>query len=196
ISALNMLGAGYSVYDQLAVDGAPLPGAIVAQWLNGWVWLPNVLLPITFLLLLFPDGQLPSSRWRPIAWAAGLGIAVWTFALAFQPATQEAGTVEVVNPFGIPGSVDFMNALITIATPVLLVGISGSIASVVVRYRRARGIQRAQLKWLAFAGVFVIVGNVLGGLLSWYWRGNPARGEIAIFVSSFTIIDIFSATGF
>jgi hypothetical protein len=45
-----------------------LPGIEIARWLDQWVWIPASLLPITFLLLLFPDGHLPSARWRPIGW--------------------------------------------------------------------------------------------------------------------------------
>ena len=85
LSALNMLVAGYALYDRLAVKAGSLPGAAFAHWLNNWIWIPNVLLPITFLLLLFPDGKLLSTRWRPIAWAAGLSVATYTFSLAFHP---------------------------------------------------------------------------------------------------------------
>ena len=78
LSALNMLSVGYSLYDQHAVITGSLPGGEFAGWLTIWVWIPNVLLPVTFLLLLFPDGRLLSVRWRPVAWAGSLGIAVIT----------------------------------------------------------------------------------------------------------------------
>ena len=68
-SALNMLSSGYALYSELARINDPLPGAMFARWLTSWIWIPNVLLPVTFTLLLFPDGSLLSSRWRPIAWA-------------------------------------------------------------------------------------------------------------------------------
>jgi hypothetical protein len=62
LSALNMLSAGYYLYDQHAMTMGSLPGEAFARWLTVWVWLPNVLLPFTFLLLLFPDGRLLSAR--------------------------------------------------------------------------------------------------------------------------------------
>ena len=85
LSALNMLSVGYSLYDQHAMTTGSLPGGEFAQWLTIWVWIPNVLLPVTFLLLLFPDGRLLSVRWRPVAWAASLGTAVITVGVAFYP---------------------------------------------------------------------------------------------------------------
>ena len=73
LSAFNMLSSGYASYSELALTNDSLPGAMFARWLTLWIWIPNVLLPVTFPLLLFPDGNLLSKRWRPIAWAAGLG---------------------------------------------------------------------------------------------------------------------------
>ncbi len=60
LSALNMLSAGYDLYDRLAGLNGTLPGAALARWLNLWLWLPNTLLPFTFVLLLFPTGRLLS----------------------------------------------------------------------------------------------------------------------------------------
>jgi signal transduction histidine kinase len=191
LSALNMFGTGYVLYDQLAVKNGSLPGADFAQWLDRWVWMLNGLIPTTFVLLLFPDGRPPSHRWRPIGWAAGLGIVAIIFGVAFGPAQVDSES----NPFAIPGSAEVMNALITAAAPLLLVGILGSIASIVVRYRNSAGIERAQLKWLAFAGVIVIVGNILAWIPWAIWPQNPAAMEVGIIIQSATIINIVIATG-
>ena len=56
--------AQYARYALLTRPGA-VPVASVAAWLNLWIWLPGMVAPATFLLLLYPDGHLPSSRWRP-----------------------------------------------------------------------------------------------------------------------------------
>ncbi len=195
LSALNMFGAGYVLYDQLAAKNGSLPGADLARWLDTWVWMLNMLLPVTFLLLLFPDGGLSCSRQRPIAWAAGLGMIALIFGVAFHPGPLEDMGLSEPNPFGIPGGAEVTNALIAIATPLLLVGILGSIASVVVRYRNAAGIERAQLKWLAFAGVIVVAGNILGWLPWMVWPDNPAAEEVGIIIQSATIVNIVIATG-
>ncbi len=196
LSALNMFGAGYVKYDELAVKSGPLPGADFARWLDTWVWLLNALLPLTFLLLLFPDGRLPSPRWRPIAWAAGLGTLALIVAIAaFHPVRGEETGLTETNPFGIPGGAEMMNILLAVVAPLLLVGILGSIASVVVRFRKAAGIQRAQLKWLAFAGMLVVPTLFLGSILWLIWPDNPLAMELSIVASAAAIVNIVIATG-
>jgi two-component system NarL family sensor kinase len=195
LSALNMLSAGYALYDRLALKVSSLPGVALAHWLNNWIWIPNTLLPVTFLLLLFPDGKLRSPRWRPIAWAAGLGTAAYTFGIAFHPALPENVGLDVPNPFGIPGSAEVMNTLMAAAAPFLIVGILGSIAGVVVRFRNAGGRERAQLKWLAFAGVIAIVGNVVGAIPWLIWQDNPLTLDFSIVMTDLAIVGIVVATG-
>jgi signal transduction histidine kinase len=67
-----------NVWALAALDTAPgaLPGGQLAAWLSDWLWIPAHAIVITFLPLLFPDGRLPSPRWRPVAFLAGLGLAV------------------------------------------------------------------------------------------------------------------------
>jgi two-component system NarL family sensor kinase len=195
LSAVNMLAAGYALYVSAAAPAGFLPGASLARWLNTWIWLPNVLLPITFLLLLFPDGKLFSSRWRPIAIAAGVGIVVFTLSIALHPGPLESMGMNEPNPLGLAGSADMINAMMIVAAPLLLIGIVGSIASVVVRFRSARGIERAQLKWLAFAGVIVIVANVLGGVPWLIWGDDPITQEFYIIVTDITVVSIVAAAG-
>jgi signal transduction histidine kinase len=195
LSAVNMLAAGYDLYNQHIVTSGSLPGGEIAYWLNAWIWIPNIVLPLTFLLLLFPDGRLLSPRWRPIAWAAGLGITLTTFSIAFHPGPLEDMGMAGANPFGIPGSTEIMNILMNIAGLLLLVCILGSIASVVVQFRRATGIKRAQVKWLAFAGVIVVVGNILGGIPYLFWPDDALTRELSIIATDFTIVGIVAATG-
>lgn len=193
LSALNMLSAGYALYGELV--NSALPGAALARWFSIWVWIPNALLPITFTLLLFPDGKALSARWRPVGWAAGLGIAAYTISMAFYPGSLEEMAIPASNPYGIPGSAGVMKALLTIAAPFLLVGIFGSIASIVVRFRHAAGVQQAQLKGLAIAGVIVVVGNILGGIPWLIWPDNPMTQELSIIATDITLVSIVIATG-
>ena len=67
-----------------------------------WGWIPAVAPAATFLLLLFPDGRLPSARWRPVAWVAAVGLAAAMPGLAFSAGKLEGYDVE--NPLGIPGA--------------------------------------------------------------------------------------------
>lgn len=195
LTALNMLSAGYDVYDRLAMPNGTLPGAVLARWLNLWAWLPNTLLPFTFLLLLFPTGRLLSTRWRSVAWAAGLGTAAITIAIAFDPTPPKGLGITGSNPFGMPGGAAITNALLAVAAPLLAVGILGSIASVVVRFRRADGVERAQVKWLAYAGVFVVVGNLVGSIPFSIWPDNSWTLEFSIVMTFVTLVGIVTATG-
>lgn len=195
LSALNMLSTGYALYAPAVAPEALLPGAALARWLSLWVWLPNVLLPFTFLLLLFPDGKLISTRWWSVALASGVGITALTLGIALHPGPLEGFGINESNPYGLASRVEIINAVIVIASPVLLFGIVGSIASVVVRFRSARGIERAQLKWLALAGVIVIVANGLGGILWMIDGDSPMTRELYIIVTDVTVVNIVAAAG-
>jgi two-component system, NarL family, sensor kinase len=195
-SAINMLSSGYALYSELALMNDSLPGAVFARWLTIWIWIPNVLLPVTFPLLLFPDGNLLSTRWRPIAWAAGFGLFSVIVSMAFHPGPLESIGLNGSNPYGIPDSEAVISVLLTIAAPLLLVGVFGSIASIIVRFRGAVGIERAQLKWLAVAGVVAIVSNILGGIPWWLWGDNPVTRELSIVITDITVVTIVVATGF
>ena len=195
LSAFNMLSSGYALYSELALMNDSLPGAMFARWLTIWIWLPNVFLPVTFLLLLFPDGNLLSTRWRPIAWASGFGLFGIIVSMAFHPGPLEAMGLNGSNPYGIRDGEAVINVLLTIAAPLLLVGVFGSITSIIVRFRSATGIERAQLKWLAVAGIVVIVGNILGSIPWWLWGDNPVTRELSIVITDITIVTIVVATG-
>ena len=194
LSALNMLLAGYTLYDDFAVTNGSLPGVAFARWLALWIWLPNIILPVTFALLLFPDGKLLSSRWKPFFWAAGFSLTAIILSIAFHPGPlAEMGLG--ANPFGIANSAPLLNALISIAVPVLGLAVIGSIASVVVRFHKATGIERARLKWLTVAAIMFIVGNVAGGIPWWIWKDNPITREFSIIVTDMTIVGIVAAVG-
>jgi signal transduction histidine kinase len=154
-AALILLTSGYEMVDE-SVE-VTLPGSDIAHWLNLWIWMPTTLLPFTFLLLLFPDGRLPSPRWRPVAWAAALGLAVYIVTTALHPRPAIEPTPPV-NPFGIPGAAGTLELLSKSNDVLLPVGILGSLAALVVRFRRARGVEREQLKWLAYGGASAILG--------------------------------------
>lgn len=196
LSALNMLSAGYALYSELAHINDPLPGATFARWLTFWIWIPNIILPVTFPLLLFPDGKLPSTHWQSIAWATALGLVCVIIGVAFHPGSLRELGMDVINPYGISDAETVMSTLLAIASFLLAVGVFGSITSLILRFRKAVGIERAQVKWLAVAGGTVIVGNILGSVPWWIWRDNPATQELSIVVTDITVVLIVAATGF
>src|SRR5918994_3919099 len=98
---LLALGEEYAAYGLASPGSVPFPVTVNAL-LSAWLWVPAVGLLGTFLLLLFPDGRLPSGRWRPLAWLSGaviLLVSVLTFVI---PGPLE-GLGEVRNPFGLEG---------------------------------------------------------------------------------------------
>jgi hypothetical protein len=74
---LTITGEAYAVYALRTAPGS-LPGGGLMSWLGNWAWVPGLGLLMTFALLLFPDGRLPSRRWRPVAWLSAASIAaIW-----------------------------------------------------------------------------------------------------------------------
>jgi len=54
------------------------PAVELVAWIGGWIWFVATGLALTFAVLLFPDGRLPGTRWRPVAWLAAIAIGVST----------------------------------------------------------------------------------------------------------------------
>jgi hypothetical protein len=136
---------------ELWLDGSGVPTIVgeTAAWYGDVSWIPVILPAATFLLLLFPDGRLPSRRWRPVAWSAGLGIALAFIADSLGPG-RLSDFPNVENPYAVDSPV--LEALGGLAALLLLVAIVGSPLSLVLRFRRAGREQRQQIKWLALAG--------------------------------------------
>jgi hypothetical protein len=116
--------------------------------------MPFILIPCTFVLLLFPDGHLLSQRWRWVAWCAGAGIAGVFITTGITPGPlEDQPTID--NPFGIDTAL--IDPLTGLSVLLLAIGMVGSAASAVIRFRRAHGERRQQMKWLALAGTVVAI---------------------------------------
>jgi len=136
-------------------DRWDLVAAQAAAWVGTYVWLLGVVPAATFLLLLFPDGRLPSPRWRPVAWLAGGSLGVTSLAIALSPGRIE--DTPVTNPVGIPGAAAVFDALVAAGLVLVFVSILASCASLVARFRSARREQRQQLKWIAYSVPLVLL---------------------------------------
>ena len=146
----------YSDYG-LARPGT-LPRPDIALALEGPSWVPGIGLIGTFLILLFPDGHLPSRRWRKLAWLSGAALTVPFLVILFAPGNfADVGHPEIENPLGVEGLRPLIGAALwTIALiPLCIVGCA---AGLIQRFRRSRGHERLQLKWLATAGGIVATG--------------------------------------
>jgi signal transduction histidine kinase len=123
--------------------------ARTAAWYSNLSWIPWILVPSTFLGLLFPDGHLLSRRWRPIAWCAAAGIVGAFFSEGAHPGPI-ADYPQLTNPYGVHSSL--LSPVDGLSLLLVFVGIAGGAASLVLRFRRSSGQQRQQIKWLASAG--------------------------------------------
>ena len=148
---------------------APAASDLVA-WFGTWTFVPAFVILLGLVPLLFPTGAPPGQRWRVVGWTAAVagGVAAVSTALAPGP-LDTADYPWVDNPLGIEGL-----GLRTLAkvffVPAALAALA-ALGSVVVRYRRARGIERLQLRWVAAAACLLVLFAV-GGSLASPWLGS------------------------
>ncbi|HZG62957.1 MAG TPA: hypothetical protein VEY13_05520, partial [Rubrobacteraceae bacterium] len=157
----TFLSGGYIAYG-IARPGS-VPFVVITAALTQWMWVLPVGLLSTYLLLLFPDGKLPSSRWRPLGWLSGAVIVLMSATGLFTPGplTEFEG---VRNPLGLEGASWLVDASIVLLL-VLAICSFASAVSLILRYRRSGGEVREQIKWIAFAASFVGLA-FLGTILS------------------------------
>jgi hypothetical protein len=134
------------------------PDLVVA--LTSSLWIPAVGLTGIFLILLFPNGRLSSPRWRPFSWVAGVNLAVQFMVTPFIPLTlrgissQNPDVPRAANPLGIE-ALRFIVPAWNFGIVLIALSFVASAVSLVLRFRRSRGHERLQLKWIAAAGAAV-----------------------------------------
>jgi hypothetical protein len=155
---LSATGVAYAVGASNVVLARFPRTLALAKWL-GWIWLLGLGLCV-FVVLLFPAGNLPSRRWRPVAWAAGAGLAGWVLGNAFAPAIF-TGSPPEPNPAGVTGPAGDIFKIMAFGGMLLIAATAlAAVLSLAFRYRRARTAERAQLKWLVYAGAVIVVATV------------------------------------
>ena len=155
--------ASYAIYVRPSLPAGPL---ILS--LSQWLWVPAFAMAMTFLLLLFPDGHLPSPRWRWFAWVTAIDLVLISVAILVAPGDVD-GYPGVHNAVGVEGSQFLLFAFLWF--PIAIVA---SAASLILRLRRARGPERAQIKWLVTAATivaafyaFILVVSLAGADSEW-----------------------------
>jgi hypothetical protein len=152
-SAVQVLVEEYAIYG-IVGRTTPLPGALIAGWLESWLWLVGVTLIVTYALLLFPDGSLAGPRWRIVGWAAAADLLAGLAGLAFAGGPLNNAPF-ADNPFPLLGELGHSLFFASFMGLTLLA--LASALSLVVRYRRATGVERQQLKWLALEAVLIAI---------------------------------------
>jgi hypothetical protein len=161
--AADMLTEQYALYGLATAPGS-LPGARVAGWLAGAMYL-FTFAPMPFLVLLFPDGRLPSRRWRPVLWALLAVVAGWAAQLLQAGTTITGGFTDALdtpgvrypNPLGLFPRHGWFSDLLAALVPVGLAAVALVVASVFSRRRGASAERRKQLAWLGYVGLLIVV---------------------------------------
>ena len=178
LSAAQEFASEYAIYGVLARPGSLLRPDLGA-WIESWIWVSFLALAAVYVPLVFPNGRLLSPRWWVLAVATGVVVATMSFGLAFSAGPlNNAPFVE--NPFGLvrffeltpSGTQATANSGFYAVYAAFFACAVAAAASVVVRYRRARGVERQQIKWLAYGTAVVAVAVIVGGFFQEHKAGQ------------------------
>jgi hypothetical protein len=167
IFGLSHFSAEYAAYDLLAPSRS-LPAGEAFAWLTSWVWVFGLAL-IVYLDLLFPNGRLPSTRWRWFAWFTAIVLLPAAILGALSPGLILSSAL--INPLGVEGLPNVSRAIEAFMYALIVVGASSMLA----RLRHAGRIERQQIEWFAYATAVAISGVILKNTvypavgLTWVW---------------------------
>jgi hypothetical protein len=146
-------------YATRAVIIAPgsLPGAIVLAWIASWTWTFYAGPMLTLVPQLFPTGRPLGPRWVPLLWSGAAFIPVAFFLFALRPGPVENATF-IDNPIALGGTLaEVRAALDGPISGFMALTVAASGTTLAVRFRRARGVERQQLKWVASSAMFAAI---------------------------------------
>ena len=182
----SLIAVSYAVGDRYPEAWAALNTGTIALrdvprtlmwplWASSWLWLVSAGTVITFALLYFPDGHLPSRRWRPVVWAAAVGICLATVGYAWGNRPWSAYLVDRNGPgLGDPVA----GLIVAVGMPLLGGAALATIVSLVVRLQTSTPLVRAQVRPV------VITGSLVAGsmVLLWPWRTVWALVNVPVIV--------------
>jgi len=142
--------------------GGALPLTVATAWIESLAFGPAIILLAGVMPLYFPDGRLPSGRWRWVVWIAALGIVVGIVQGAV--AAGPLANTGIDNPIGIPGLHDLDGLLASANVLVALVVLPLAVASSVLKYRRGSSTVREQLKWFSAVALLTVAGFGAGAV--------------------------------
>src|SRR5829696_987598 len=194
----NMLDY-HSLYGMASPGSVPFPEVLAG--VNHWLWVPTVGLLGTYVFLLFPNGRLPSRRWRPLAWLSGMVIASGSLGLMLSPGPLDMPR-GIRNPFGLEAA-PWVAVAAYATLPLLPLCMLASALSLVMRSRRSRADVRQQIKWIAFAASLVtltyliaIVALFIHPSEIWFAAGLPLWLDLIEYAALLSITSVPIAIGF
>ncbi len=184
LNALGALAAAENVFGSPSSPVHPW-----AAWLDNWLWIPVLILPVFFVPLIFPDGKLLSSRWRLVAWSTALGLSITVLTTILQPGPLET-LMKALFPTRFPAISAILNDVSFLAAGLLVLGFFGSLASLFVRFHRSSGVEREQVKWMVYAVGIMLFLMIVITILGLLWPGNRFVNELLVFLTSLAVLGI------
>ena len=188
-----LLGIGLAMSLQLAAGNyaaAALPMGAIAAWIAEQLRLAG-LGALVFVMLLFPTGRLPSRRWRTVGWLALIGLGALFVREGFVAGRGEY-LIGYENPFG-SAAITGLRDVLEVVELLFLLSVGGAILSLIVRFQRARDVERQQLKWFVYAAVLAATVLLVADLLvpramehtlgSILWGAMPVSLAVAVAVA-------------
>ncbi|GAA3229195.1 sensor histidine kinase [Actinocorallia longicatena] len=146
-----------------------LPGAVLLRWAAKWAYIPEFLPLIMLVPLLFPDGRVPSRRWRPVLVLAVLLVVVNTVFLMLLPGEFGFGPYRHSNPFGVDAVAGFDGFYGRVIEPLTVGTTFLAISSLAVRFKAGDEIARRQIAWIAYP----LLGTAVVGYSDLLWPDIP-----------------------
>ena len=166
----------------LAESGSPAWPVVLATWYSEWYWIPFVFIAFGLSIMLFPTGRPVSPRWTPFLRVIITVIVVLVVLAALDSRIEPSSGRSIDNPIGLSPRLDPDSEPLNMLLfgGIWAMGI-GALASLVQRFRRARGEERQQLKWFSFTAAITVVGFLLIGALDATLQARSAVFDIIVF---------------
>jgi hypothetical protein len=145
---------GYATYALLKEPGA-LPGGAAAGLVADVVWVPTMAAGVSLLLLLFPTGRPPSPRWNLLIWVIGAAVTAFVVGTLLNPGPLYFFE-DVHNPLGLEAGKDVIRPVVDLVGGPFLLTTVAAVVALVLRFRRSRGVEREQLKWLVYTAAVLV----------------------------------------
>jgi hypothetical protein len=166
----------------IGTDPDRLFAGLVLYQLGQVMFLLPLLGLLPLLVLLFPTGRVPSRRWWPLVWAFAAGLVLYAASVLFKPGPLDHGLP--INPLGLASAKGLLQLAGTLSALLFPIFVALVLVSLVLRFRRARGDERQQLKWFTFAAALLVVfGGGLGGIAERVHSPYVGLGLFVIVVS-------------